>query len=178
MRSSSKHGCDVLDALGEDGLDPDLGIGIGCEPSQKPHVPLVSQANLIPRRHLEYSAPVAWAERICTPGRRVELSVNILLKRKAAAALRREAGWSVGKQRDIGPLITVVLTNKGRPHACWTPSRLYAACFEDRSARSWATNRSLGLQNSCLDFRVSEAMSPAGAPVMQDSRSGGLLLCC
>jgi hypothetical protein len=61
LRSSSKHGCDVLDALGEDGLDPDLGMGIGCEPSQKPHVPLVSQANLIPRRHLEYSAPVAWA---------------------------------------------------------------------------------------------------------------------
>lgn len=58
-RSSSKLGCDVLDALvGEAAFDPDLGIGIGCVPSQKPHVPLVSQANLIPRRHLEYSAPV------------------------------------------------------------------------------------------------------------------------
>jgi hypothetical protein len=92
LRSSSKHGCDALDALGEDGLDPDLGIGIGREPSQKPQVPLVSQANLIPRRHLEYSGPVAWACRIGTPGRRGEVSVDILLKRKAAAALRREAG--------------------------------------------------------------------------------------
>ena len=59
-RSSSKLGCDGLNALvGEAAFDPELGMGIGCVPSQKSHVPLVSQANLIPRRHLEYSAPVA-----------------------------------------------------------------------------------------------------------------------
>lgn len=90
FRSSSREGCKVLDALG------DLGIGIGYVPSQKPHVPFVSQANLIPRRQREYSAPVTWGCRIGTPGRRGELTVDILLKRKAAAALRRECAWSGG----------------------------------------------------------------------------------
>lgn len=84
FRSSRRDGCIVLDAL------VDLGMGIGYVPSQKPQVPLVSQANFIPRRHREYSAPVTLACRIGTPGRRGELTVDILLKRKVAAALRRE----------------------------------------------------------------------------------------
>ena len=101
FRSSSKVGCGVLDALCETELDAVFGMGIGREPSQKPQEPLVSQANLSPLRHLEYSGPVAHACRIGRPGRRGELSVDILLKRKAAAALRREAGWSGGEQRDM-----------------------------------------------------------------------------
>ena len=86
------------------------------------------------------------------------MSVDILLKRKAAAALKREAGWSDGRQRDM----SVSVADEIRMHACWIPSRLYAACFKHRSARCWRwTNRSLGLQQSCLDFRVSQATSMA-----------------
>lgn len=56
--SSNKVGCKfVLALLGEVGLTA-LGMGCDRDPSQKPHVPLVSQANLSPRRHLEYSTPV------------------------------------------------------------------------------------------------------------------------
>ena len=124
FRSSSKVGCGVLDALGEPELDAVLGMGIGREPSQKPQEPLVSQANLSPLRHLEYSGPVAHACRIGRPGRRGELSVDILLNKKAAAALRREAGWSGGEQRDMSSSMATK-TSGTCAHACWPRSRLY-----------------------------------------------------
>ena len=124
FRSSSKVGCGVLDALGEPELDAVLGMGIGREPSQKPQEPLVSQANLSPLRHLEYSGPVAHACRIGRPGRRGELSVDILLNKKAAAALRREAGWSGGEQRDMSSSMATK-TSRTCAHACWPRSRLY-----------------------------------------------------
>lgn len=58
-RSSSKLGCNVaLEAVGDIVFDPASGMGCGRDPSQMPQVPFLSQANLIPRRHLEYSAPV------------------------------------------------------------------------------------------------------------------------
>ena len=157
FRSSNKVGCDVLEALCETELAAVFGMGIGREPSQKPQEPLVSQANLSPLRHLEYSGPVAQACRIGRPGRRGELSVDILLKRKAAAALKREAGWSGGEQRDDMSSSMGATKTKAEPvcaHAYRPRSRLYhmpAHAFSKTELRAgWWANRRLGLHQALL----------------------------
>lgn len=150
FRSSSKVGCGVLDALCETELDAVFGMGIGREPSQKPQEPLVSQANLSPLRHLEYSGPVAHACKMGKPGRRGELSVDILLKRKAAAALRREAGWSGGEQRDMSSSMATKTSRACAFTQAGLDRDYMPARFEDRTASGWWANRSLGLHQPCL----------------------------
>ena len=192
FRSSNKVGCDVLEALCETELAAVFGMGIGREPSQKPQEPLVSQANLSPLRHLEYSGPVAQACRIGRPGRRGELSVDILLKRKAAAALKREAGWSGGEQRDDMSSSMGATKTKAEPvcaHAYRPRSRLYHIArprfFEDRTASGMVGQPPPRASPSpaLCESRVQQGMLAlhlfAGAPRCKIPRKrSGLLLCC
>jgi hypothetical protein len=184
FRSSSKVGCGVLDALCETELDAVFGMGIGREPSQKPQEPLVSQANLSPLRHLEYSGPVAHACRIGRPGRREELSVDILLKRKAAAALRREAGWSGGEQRDMSSSMATK-TSRTCAYAIWPRSRLYHryarhASKTELRAGGGPTAAS-GFTSPACESRVSQATGKAlilqGPLDARFPERKGLLLC-
>jgi hypothetical protein len=135
--SSSRLGCNVVvEFLGDTVLDPVLGMGIACVPSQRPHVPLVSQANLIPRRHLEYSAPVASRWRTGTPGRRGELSVDILLNRKAAAALKREAGWSA-EHGDMNSTRAIMTSKTHAARMLDTIATICCVLRRPKKAHSW-----------------------------------------
>jgi len=86
LRSSSRLGCgSVVEKVGDVAA---LGIGIGHLPSQYFHVPLAWSANLMLRRHREYSGPVKCDWSCGTPGRRVDVVGDIVVVRRQ----RRRAG--------------------------------------------------------------------------------------